>query len=62
MYQQLYDILSEAIYGAGTTLDNYQEFVLTQISTYMSYGVTLIPVIAIIGTVILQGSTLSNAL
>lgn len=48
IYQQLYDILSEAIYGAGATLDNYQEFVLTQISTYMSYGVTLIPVIALI--------------
>lgn len=48
MYQQIYDILSEAIYGSGVMLDAYQEFVLTQISTYMAYGVTLIPVIALI--------------
>lgn len=48
VYQQLYDILSEALYGAGATLNTYQEFVLTQISTYMSYGVVLIPVIALI--------------
>lgn len=51
-YQQLYDILSEAIYGAGATLDSYQEFILTQISTYMAYGVVLLPVIAVIAITI----------
>lgn len=51
-YYQLYDILKEGIYGAGATLDSYQEFVLTQISTYMAYGVVLLPIIAVIAITI----------
>lgn len=47
MYQQLYDILSDAIFG-DAVLNSYQDFVLTQISTIMAFGVTLIPVIALI--------------
>lgn len=48
IYNQLYTILSEALYGAGATLDTYQEFVLTQISTYLSYGLLLLPMIALL--------------
>ena len=48
IYNQLYTILSEALYGAGATLDTYQEFVLTQISTYLSYGLLLLPIIALL--------------
>lgn len=48
IYNQLFTILSEALYGAGATLDTYQEFVLTQISTYLSYGLLLLPIIALL--------------
>lgn len=48
MYQQLYQILSDALYGSEAVLDNYQQFVLTQMSTWMSYAVVLIPVIAMV--------------
>lgn len=47
MYQQIYDILTDAIFG-DLVLNNYQEFVLTQISTLMSFGVTLLPIIALL--------------
>lgn len=48
MFQQIYTILSDALYGSEAVLDNYQEFVLTQMSTWMSYAVVLIPVIAMV--------------
>lgn len=48
IYNELYTILSEAIYGAGAVLDTYQEFVLTQISTYLSYGLLLLPIIVLL--------------
>lgn len=48
IYNEIYTILSEAIYGAGATLDTYQSFVLTQISTYLSYGLLLLPIIALL--------------
>lgn len=48
IYNELYTILSDALYGAGATLDTYQTFVLTQISTYLSYALLLLPVIALV--------------
>lgn len=48
MFQQIYQILSDALYGSEAVLDNYQQFVLTQMSTWMSYAVVLIPVIAMV--------------
>lgn len=48
IYNDLYTILSEALYGSEAVLDTYQSFVLTQIATYLSYGLLLLPVIALI--------------
>ena len=48
LYGQLYEILQTAIYGGNAPLDTYQEFVLTQMATYLSYGLCLLPVIAIV--------------
>lgn len=48
MYQQLFDILKDAIYGAETVLTTNQEFILDQISTWGSLALTLAPIIAMI--------------
>ena len=47
-YQQLYDIISDAVYGTDAVLTTYQDFVLTQISTIMAIGVVLLPVIVVL--------------
>lgn len=52
IYTDLYTILSDAIYGADAALNTYQEFVLTQISTYLSYGLLLLPIIALLAITI----------
>ena len=46
IYNQLYEIIGEAVFGADAVLNGSQEFILTQISTYMSFAVVLLPVIA----------------
>lgn len=48
IYNELYTILADAIYGNGAILDTYQSFVLTQIATYLSYGLLLLPVVALL--------------
>lgn len=48
MYQQLFDILKGAIYGAEAVLTSNQQFVLDQISTWGSLALTLAPVIAMV--------------
>lgn len=52
LYNQLYEILQNAIYGSNATLDTFQQFVLTQMSTYLSYGLCLLPVIAIVAVTV----------
>lgn len=48
MVQHIYDILVNALYGSGATLEPYQDFVLTQLSTWMGVAVVLVPVIAMV--------------
>lgn len=48
MYQQFFDILKEAIYGAEAVLTTSQTFALDQISTIGSIAVVLAPVIAMV--------------
>lgn len=48
VYQQLYDIIGEAVYGTDAVLTTAQDFVLTQICTFMSYGVILLPAILVL--------------
>lgn len=48
MIQQIYDILVEALFGAEAVLEPYQDFVLTQLSTWMGVAVVLVPVIAVV--------------
>lgn len=46
MIQQIYNILLDALWGAEAVLEPYQEFVLTQLSTWLGLAVVLVPVIA----------------
>lgn len=48
MYQQLFDILKSAIYGAESVLTTNQQFILDQVSTWGSLALTLAPVIAMV--------------
>lgn len=48
MIQQIYDILVDALFGAEAVLEPYQNFVLTQLSTWMGVAVVLVPVIAVV--------------
>lgn len=48
IYNELFTILSDALYGADAVLNNYQEFVLTQISTYLSYALILLPLVVVV--------------
>lgn len=48
MYQQLFDILKSAIYGAESVLTTNQQFILDQVSTWGSIALTLAPVIAMV--------------
>lgn len=48
MIQQIYDILVDALFGAEAVLEPYQDFVLTQLSTWMGVAVVLVPVIAVV--------------
>lgn len=52
IYQQLYDILQGAIYGADAVLTDSQLFLLEQIATYGAIATTLLPVIALIAITI----------
>lgn len=47
MYGQLYNILRDAIFGKDVPLDDSQDFVLTQISTWMTYIVILLPILVV---------------
>ena len=47
IYNQLYEIIGDAVFGEAV-LNASQEFVLTQICTYMSFAVVLLPVVAVI--------------
>lgn len=47
MFGQLYNILRDAIFGKDVILDNSQDFVLTQISTWMTYIVILLPILVV---------------
>lgn len=48
MYQQIFDILKEAIFGAEAVLSNSQSFVLDQIAIFGSVAVVLIPVVSMV--------------
>ena len=52
MYGQLYDILRDAIFGKGVTLDNTQDYALTLLATVMSYVTVLAPVILVVFIVV----------
>lgn len=45
MYRDIYTILKGGIYGDGAILDANQSFVLTQMSTYITYAVVLLPLL-----------------
>lgn len=47
MFGQLYNILRDAIFGKDVALDDSQDFVLTQISTWMTYIVILLPLLVV---------------
>ena len=47
MFGQLYNILRDAIFGKDVSLDDSQDFVLTQISTWMTYIVILLPILVV---------------
>lgn len=47
MFGQLYSILRDAIFGKDVVLDSNQDFVLTQISTWMTYIVILLPILVV---------------
>lgn len=47
MYDQIYSIITEAVFGAGATLEASQEFICSQIATYMSLGCVLLPFIVV---------------
>lgn len=47
MFGQLYNILRDAIFGKNVSLDDSQDFVLTQISTWMTYIVILLPILVV---------------
>ena len=44
-YAEIYNIIKEAVFGADTALDASQQFVLTQMATWLSYGLILLPII-----------------
>lgn len=52
MYEQIYEIIKNAVHGAEAVLTPSQEFILEQMASYMAYGVLLIPIIACIGITI----------
>lgn len=45
LFGQLYYILKDAIYGEGVAIGSYQDFMLTQISTWTVYALVFIPII-----------------
>lgn len=45
MFGQLYYTLRDAIFGEDVVLDGTQDFVLTQMATWLTYAVVLLPVI-----------------
>lgn len=47
MYNQIVQIITDAVFGSGAVLEASQEFVITQIATYMSLGVVLLPFIVV---------------
>lgn len=47
MFGQLYYIFRDAIFGKDVILDSTQDFVLTQISTWLTYIVLLLPILVI---------------
>lgn len=53
MFGQLYNILRDAIFGKDVLLDDSQDFVLTQISTWMTYIVILLPIL-VVGVVLFK--------
>lgn len=47
MFGQLFTIIKDAIFGQDAVLDSTQEFTLTQISTWMTYIVLLLPIFVV---------------
>lgn len=52
IYSQLLEVLHTAIYGADAVLTTSQTFILEQVCTWMSLGVVLTPVIAMVALTI----------
>lgn len=48
MYDQIYTIITEAVYGSGAVLEASQEFICSQIATYMSLGCVLLPFVVVL--------------
>lgn len=48
IFNQLLVILQDAIFGADAVLSVSQQFILEQIATWMSLGVVLVPIIAMV--------------
>lgn len=47
LFGQLYYILYEAIYGADAVIGTTQDFILTQIATWMTFAVVLLPILVV---------------
>lgn len=48
IYNQLLEIIQEAVYGADAVLSANQTFILEQLCTWMSVAVVVAPVIAMV--------------
>ena len=48
LYNQIYTIISEAIFGQGAQLTANQLFHVEQVSLYLSLAVLLLPIISLI--------------
>lgn len=48
MFGQLYYTLRDAIFGKDVVLDGTQDFALTQMATWLTYAVVLLPVIIVV--------------
>lgn len=47
LFGQLYYILYEAIYGADAVIGTTQDFILTQIATWLTFAVVLLPILVV---------------
>lgn len=47
IYYEIFEILSEFIYGAGATLDNFQTLIITEAATVFSMAAAALPLIVV---------------